>query len=251
MLDYARNLGNAAKQGLKRQPIGWHIILWIQILGILTWTCDDPIGHTDNSTITTRTNGTTERTEGGDWVQRFVAVVHQHSVRQETKMARSGTLLPYLAQREIQSYCFSPQKSVLLQKKCSLHQQNCVQIVFLYFPHYGTMGLLSPFVVLCTCWYHYLVLWYWAVFTNKWSKLDGRKWLPWLVHVIVQTFPTFKMNNIIILVKVINLCLMVSKDYNGSMLVEKITTHWKGSLKSRQWTEKKSMIRIRIGRYKP
>ena len=65
MLDYARNLGNAAKQGLKRQPIGWHIILRIQILGILTWTCHDPVGHTDNSTITTRTNGTTECTEGG------------------------------------------------------------------------------------------------------------------------------------------------------------------------------------------
>ena len=139
--------------------------------------------------------------KGGDWVQRFVAVVHQHSVRQETKMARSGTLLPYLAQREIQSYCFSPQKSVLLQKKCSLQKQNCVQIVFLYFPHYGTMGLLSPFVVFCTCWHRYLVLWYWALFTNKWSKLNGRKWLPWLVHVIVQTFPAFKMNNIIILVK--------------------------------------------------
>ena len=111
---------------------------------------------------------------------------------QETKMARSGTLLPYLAQREIQSCCFSPQKSVLLQKKCSLQQQNCVQIVFLYFPHYGTMGLLSPFVVLCTCWHRYLVLWYWAVFTNKWSKLNGRKWLPWLVHVIVQTFPVWE-----------------------------------------------------------
>ena len=65
MLDYARNLGNAAKQGLKRPPIGWHIILRIQILGILTWTCHDPVGHTDNSTITTRTNGTTECTEGG------------------------------------------------------------------------------------------------------------------------------------------------------------------------------------------
>ena len=139
--------------------------------------------------------------KGGDWVQRFVAVVHQHSVRQETKMARSGTLLPYLTQREIQSCCFSPQKSVLLQKKCSLQQQNCVQIVFLYFPHYGTMGLLSPFVVLCTCWHRYLVLWYWALFTNKWSELNGRKWLPWLVHVIVQTFPAFKINNIIILVK--------------------------------------------------
>ena len=112
--------------------------------------------------------------KGGGWVQRFVAVVHQHSVRQETKMARSGTLLSYLAQREIQSCCFS---------------------------HYGTMGLLSPFVVLCTCWHRYLVLWYWALFTNKWSKLNGRKWLPWLVHVIVQTFPAFKMNNIIILVK--------------------------------------------------
>lgn len=194
MLDYARNLGNAAKQGLKRQPIGWHIILRIQILGILTWTCHDPVGHTDNSTITTRTNGTTECTEGGGLSAKICC-------RQETKMARSGTLLPYLAQREIQSCCFSPQKSVLLQKKCSLQQQNCVQIVFLYFPHYGTMGLLSPFVVLCTCWHRYLVLWYWALFTNKWSELNGRKWLPWLVHVIVQTFPAFKMNNIIILLK--------------------------------------------------
>ena len=65
MLDYARNLGNAAKQGLKRQPIGWHIILRIQILGILTWTCHDHVGHADNSTITTPTNSTTECKEVG------------------------------------------------------------------------------------------------------------------------------------------------------------------------------------------
>ena len=38
-----------------------------------------------------------------DAMQTFVEVVHQHSVRQETKMTRSGTLLLYLAQREIQS----------------------------------------------------------------------------------------------------------------------------------------------------
>ena len=35
MLNYARNFGNAAKQGLKRQLIGWRIILQIQILGIM------------------------------------------------------------------------------------------------------------------------------------------------------------------------------------------------------------------------
>ena len=37
-----------------------------------------------------------------DWAQTFGAAVRQRSVRQETPMARAGTLPSYLYQREIQ-----------------------------------------------------------------------------------------------------------------------------------------------------
>ena len=37
-----------------------------------------------------------------DWVQTFGAAVRQRSVRQETTMARAGTLSSYLYQREVQ-----------------------------------------------------------------------------------------------------------------------------------------------------
>ena len=40
----------------------------------------------------------------------------------------------------------SPRKRFPLEKKYSLQQQNCVQLIFLYLPCYKTMGLLSPFV---------------------------------------------------------------------------------------------------------
>ena len=40
----------------------------------------------------------------------------------------------------------SPQKRFPLWKKCSLQKQNCVQLIFLYLPCYGTMELPSPFV---------------------------------------------------------------------------------------------------------
>ena len=40
----------------------------------------------------------------------------------------------------------SPRKRFLLWKKCLLQKQNCVQLVFLYLPCYGTVKLPSPFV---------------------------------------------------------------------------------------------------------
>ena len=41
---------------------------------------------------------------------------------------------------------FSFRKSFSLRKKYSLQQQNFVELIFLYFSCYGTMGLPSPFV---------------------------------------------------------------------------------------------------------
>ena len=40
----------------------------------------------------------------------------------------------------------SPRKRFPLWKKCLLQKKNCVQLVFLYLPCYGTMELPSPFV---------------------------------------------------------------------------------------------------------
>ena len=40
----------------------------------------------------------------------------------------------------------SPRKRFPLWKKCLLQKQNCVQLVFLYLPCYGTVKLPSPFV---------------------------------------------------------------------------------------------------------
>ena len=55
-------------------------------------TCQDPVGHTSNSTITSCSYGTTEHTEDeGLGLNISVAAVRQPSVRQETTMARAGT----------------------------------------------------------------------------------------------------------------------------------------------------------------
>ena len=53
-----------------------------------------------------------------------------------------------------------------------------------------------------------------------------------------KTLKTFKMNDIIILVKKkITLRLTVIIDFNGSMLVKKTITHRKGPSKFRKWAE--------------
>jgi len=53
-----------------------------------------------------------------DWAQSFGAAVRQRSVRQETTMARAGTLPSYLYQREVQ-----PGESVSLEQSISREQQ--------------------------------------------------------------------------------------------------------------------------------
>ena len=53
----------------------------------------------------------------------------------------------------------------------------------------------------------------------------------------LKTLKTFKMNDIIILVKKITLRLTVIIDFNGSMLVKKTITHRKGPSKFRKWAK--------------
>ena len=71
---------------------------------------------------------------------------------------------------------FSPRKSFPLRKKNSLQQQNCVQLSFLYFPCYESLGLSASFVfyalvdivilsLIPNCLYRYVC---------PWSKFNGR-----------------------------------------------------------------------------
>ena len=58
------------------------------------------------------------------------------------------------------------------------------------------------------------------------------------VRYSCKTLKTFKMNDIIILVKKkITLRLTVIIDFNGSMLVKKTITHRKGPSKFRKWAK--------------
>ena len=59
VLDYPRNFGNAAKDGLK----GTTLINISKFLVSCTLTCHDPVGHTSNSTVTTSTGDSTEHIE--------------------------------------------------------------------------------------------------------------------------------------------------------------------------------------------
>ena len=152
--------------------------------------CHDPVGHTNNSTITTCADGATQhRGDEGLGVNIFCSSSSALCHTRNNDGKSRNSLVVQLYQRDIQSGkpvslerfddeeqqensrkqdkdedgvrfpewwwwhsifrtrgWSSPQKRFPLEKKYSLQQQNCVQLIFLYLPCYETMGLLSPFV---------------------------------------------------------------------------------------------------------
>ena len=119
VLDYARNIGNAAKEGLKRtshwaayyftNPKSWYpvpecamFLLAIPVMQLLL-----PVPMAPQRVQNMR-----------DWAQTFGAAVRQRPVRQETMMARAGTLPSYLYQKDVQ-----PGESVSLERSESEEQQ--------------------------------------------------------------------------------------------------------------------------------
>ena len=66
-------------------------------------------------------------------------------------MARAGTLSAVpCSERNSVSLIFSSEEFSASEEVFASTAELCSDN-FLCFPHYGTMGLLSPFVVLCTC----------------------------------------------------------------------------------------------------
>lgn len=151
-----------------------------------TQICHDPVSHTDNQMLSPVPIASQNIQRMRDWVQTFGVAVCQ--------MAKAGTLLSCLNQREIRlgepvSFKLShfeeqQKKKQTRQKKCLLQQKNCVYSLAM--EAMEAMGLLSPFLFMylltllfvtlkltCLYWYVYL-----------WSKLKGRKSLPWQVYVI-------------------------------------------------------------------
>ena len=63
----------------------------------------------------------------------------------------------------------------------------------------------------------------------------------WLVYVIREKLWKLLKWTVSFGWKKINLRLTVSKDFNGSMLVEKIIAHRKGPFKLRKWTKNKNL----------
>ena len=59
-VNYPRNFGNAAKEG---NPFGSVLFHKSKFLVSCTWTCQESVGHTSNSTVNSCTDGTTEQTE--------------------------------------------------------------------------------------------------------------------------------------------------------------------------------------------
>ena len=112
VLDYARNFGNAAKESLKRMthwaaiyftnPKSWYPVperaMFLSAMPVIQPLPAVPM--TPQCVQVMR-----------DWAQTFGAAVRQHSVRQETTMARAGTLPSYLYQREVR-----PGESVSLER---------------------------------------------------------------------------------------------------------------------------------------
>ena len=111
--------------------------------------------------------------------------------------------------------------------KYSLQQQ----LIILYFPCYGTMGSLSPFVFF----YAFVDIAIRLFATDlslliRFSVIEVKQKEVVTVTSVrysCKTSKTSKTHSNTVLVKK-NLRLTVSKDFNGSILVEKIITHRKG-----------------------
>ena len=123
---------------------------------------------------------------------------------------------------------FLPRKRSPLQKNCSLQQQNCVQLIFLYLRCYGTMGLrdLLCLMHLLKLLFVSLILIYLYLYVCPWSKFNERRSLPWPACVIrARIWKLLKRRISSFWWKEINSRLTVTIDFNGSMLVNKIITH--------------------------
>ena len=84
----------------------------------------------------------------------------------------------------------SPRKRFPLWKKCLLQKQNCVQLVFLYLPCYGTVKLPSPFVFYALV---KVVIFFFActnTFVRDRSLMNGSRYLDWRM-LFVQNFQNF------------------------------------------------------------
>ena len=77
--------------------------------------------------------------------------------------------------------------------------------------------------------------------TDLWSKLKRKEIVTGLMYVIREKLWKLLKWTVSFGWKKINLRLTVSKDFNGSMLVEKIITHRKGPLKLSEWTKNKTL----------
>lgn len=112
MLDYARNFGNAATEGIKRTT-HWAAIYftnpksWYPVPERAMFLSARPVIQPLPAVPMTPQCVQVMR----DWAQTFGATVRQRSVRQETTMARAGTLPSYLYQREVR-----PGESVSLER---------------------------------------------------------------------------------------------------------------------------------------
>ena len=91
-------------------------VFWAAILVSCAWTCHASVAHACYTTLASYTNDTTVRASYEGLGTNVWCAVRQRSVRQETTMARAGTLPSYLYQREVW-----PGESVSLE--CSAEQR--------------------------------------------------------------------------------------------------------------------------------
>ena len=112
VLDYTRNFGNAAKEGLKKTTHWVPIYFtspksWYPVPERAMFLSAKPVIQPFPAVPMTPQCVQVLR----DWAQTFGAAARQRSVRQETAMSRAGTLPSYLYQREVR-----PGESVSLER---------------------------------------------------------------------------------------------------------------------------------------
>ena len=106
VLDYARNFGNEAKEGLKRTS-HWAAYYFTNAKSwyhVPERRRHVSVGHTCQPLPSVPM--APQRVQSmRDWAQSFVAAVRQRSVRQETTMERAGKLLFYLYHTSTRRVC--------------------------------------------------------------------------------------------------------------------------------------------------
>ena len=140
-----------------------------------------------------------------------------------------------------------PRKRFPPQKKCSLEEHNCVQLICFYLPSV-VMELQDCRDLLCFIYSLHLVfvsliLTYLYPYVFLWSKFNERKSLPWLACVVRAELLKWTISSS--WWKEINSCLTMTIDLNESMLIKKIITHRKGHSKFGKWAKTKLYVRDR------